>query len=207
MSSLALLRLLVSAEVSDSGPQTRVIHVARGHLVRWWIWPCCGWVGFVELDVASSQEARGNDDGRTEIIRKFQAKLVWPGGTRAWFSAVVGPGSKIDWAKEVGIGGTADIAILWVGGILAAANTGVKVPGDLGAADVESGPHTGRIVVDEVKMAEESTILAASHKAKVRVVPTVGKRLIGNDKSPTGGEVARNGKHVGGYRCGFYTHH
>jgi len=62
---------------------------------------------------------------------------------------------------------------------------------------VESGPHTGRIVIDEVEVTEEAAILAARNKAEVRVVPTVGKRLIGDDKSPAGREVARNGKDVG----------
>src|SRR5260370_35164976 len=96
MSSLALRRLIVSDEVGQSGPQSRVIHVARGHLVRWWIWPRCGWVRFMELDVSSRQEASGNDDGGSAtVLFKFQAKPVRAVGTRAWLPPIVSPSPNI----------------------------------------------------------------------------------------------------------------
>jgi len=155
----------------------------------------------VELDVSSGQEAGGNDGGGADtVFLKFQAKPVWPVGTRAGLPAIVGPSSKVDGAKEVGIGGTADVAILRR--IPAAVNTRVKIAGDLGAADVESGEQSGRVMVHKVKMAEESAILAAGHKAEVRVVAAVS-----DNETAARGEVARNGKDVGSNRCGSYTHH
>src|SRR6266851_2729108 len=145
--------------------------MAGSHLVRWRIWPGCGRVGFVELDVSSGQEASGNDDACERACRsilfKFQAKPVRPSRSRAWLPTVVSPRSKINRTKEVGIGRAADIAILRR--IPATFNTRVKISGDLRATDVESGEESrGGVMIYKVKMAEESAIFAARHKAKVR---------------------------------------
>ena len=176
-------------QVSAVLPTAGITDLSLGHAR-----PRGGGIGFVQLDVTPRQEARLNNHGmdtspwRTDT-REFYRESVH---ANAWLPAVERPHSKVYVPKKVRIGYAADVAVLgsW---------EGIHIRRNLVAAHVQACECPGRVMIHKVHMTEEPAVLASCHETKVRVVATVGKRLIRDDESPAGREVAWERNHVSVY--------
>jgi len=147
----------------------------------------------VQLDVAASQVASRNYHGALAgaRIRQLQPESI---DADSGFTVVLRPGTELDarivWGRQVGVCRSADIADGRTRGRL-------EIAVAAGAADVQAGEESFRIMVDKIDMAEVTAILAAADETEVGVVAGVGE-----NESATSGEIARGRHQVGFCRGG-----
>ena len=182
-------RIRLSVLGDGSSSQIVAARTAGGNLIRRRAGPCGRWVWLVQLDVAPGQEARGNHWSRLTSIRTAGSRELEPElvHSDSRFPNVLRSCSELDsWEQGVvGVGGATDVSYIRAGGWL-------KVPVNAVAAHMQPGEDPGGVMVNEVHVAEEPSILAASHQAEIRVIAAVGE-----DESTARGEVTRGGHNVG----------
>jgi len=171
--------------------KARVVTTARGNLIRWNGGAGGGWIWFVQLNVATSQEASGNNDGKLAgaRIRQFQAESIH---AYSGLSVVLRPGTELDAGivgrRQVGVCRSANVADRRAWGRL-------EIAVDARTADMQASEKASRVVVNKIDVAEESTVFATADETEVGVISGIGE-----DKASAGGEITGRRKNVGFYR-------